>query len=152
MVILLVNIASKALQKMAPPALETDSALSTPVTPTPADAAASQRTKSRFGAESAMSLLVDSLKDRLLLAIPKKGRLMEKTLELLAGGYYEARSQLSLTAGADIKYNRAHRLDVALVQNHPIAMYVAVSSLALLLVEALLTSAQKSIIVQNHTS
>jgi ATP phosphoribosyltransferase len=32
-----------------------------------------------------MSLLVDSLKDRLLFAIPKKGRLMEKTLELLAG-------------------------------------------------------------------
>jgi ATP phosphoribosyltransferase len=25
-------------------------------------------------------------------------------------------------AGADIKYNRAHRLDVALVQNHPIAL------------------------------
>ena len=75
---------------MAPPALETDSALSTPATPPPADAAASQAAKSRFGAESAMSLLVDSLKDRLLLAIPKKGRLMEKTLELLAGGLLEA--------------------------------------------------------------
>lgn len=35
-----------------------------------------------------MSLLVDSLKDRLLFAIPKKGRLMEKTLELLAGGLW----------------------------------------------------------------
>ncbi|TXT10590.1 hypothetical protein VHUM_02095 [Vanrija humicola] len=55
-----------------------------------------------------MSLLVDSLKDRLLFAIPKKGRLYEKTVELLAG--------------ADIKFNRAHRLDVALVQNHPIAL------------------------------
>ncbi|KAK4685693.1 ATP phosphoribosyltransferase, partial [Tremellales sp. Uapishka_1] len=55
-----------------------------------------------------MSLLVESLKDRLLLAIPKKGRLHEKCLELLSG--------------ADIKYNRAHRLDVALVQNHPIAL------------------------------
>ncbi|KAL1409097.1 ATP phosphoribosyltransferase (ATP-PRTase) (ATP-PRT) [Vanrija albida] len=64
--------------------------------------------KSSFGSESAMSLLVDSLKDRLLFAIPKKGRLYEKTVELLAG--------------ADIKFNRAHRLDVALVQNHPIAL------------------------------
>lgn len=64
--------------------------------------------KSSFGAESTMSLLVDSLQDRLLFAIPKKGRLYEKTVELLAG--------------ADIKYNRAHRLDVALVQNHPIAL------------------------------
>lgn len=55
-----------------------------------------------------MSLLVDSLKDRLLFAVPKKGRLYEKCIELLNG--------------ADIKYNRAHRLDVALVQNHPIAL------------------------------
>ncbi|TXT08382.1 uncharacterized protein COLE_05306 [Cutaneotrichosporon oleaginosum] len=67
-----------------------------------------RKTKSSFGYESTMSLLVDSLKDRLLFAIPKKGRLYEKTVELLAG--------------ADIKYNRAHRLDVALVQNHPIAL------------------------------
>jgi len=58
-----------------------------------------------------MSVLVDSLKDRLLLAVPKKGRLHEKCLELLTG--------------ADIKYNRAHRLDVALVQNHPIALSAA---------------------------
>lgn len=65
-------------------------------------------TRSRFGAESAMGLLVENLKDRVLFAIPKKGRLHEKCLELLAG--------------ADIKYNRAHRLDVALVQNHPIAL------------------------------
>lgn len=67
-----------------------------------------RQSKSSFGYESTMSLLVDSLKDRLLFAIPKKGRLYEKTVELLAG--------------ADIKYNRAHRLDVALVQNHPIAL------------------------------
>jgi ATP phosphoribosyltransferase len=32
-----------------------------------------------------MSLLVDSLKDRLLLAVPKKGRLHEKCVELLSG-------------------------------------------------------------------
>lgn len=72
--------------------------------------------KSSFGYESTMSLLVDSLKDRLLFAIPKKGRLHEKCLELLAG--------------ADIKYNRAHRLDVALVQNMPIALYVLCPSIA----------------------
>ncbi|TYJ54315.1 ATP phosphoribosyltransferase [Cryptococcus floricola] len=83
--------------------------------------------KSSFGYESTMSLLVDSLKDRLLFAVPKKGRLNEKCLELLAG--------------ADIKYNRAHRLDVALVQNMPIALvflpaadiprFVALGSVAL---------------------
>ncbi len=43
--------------------------------------------KSSFGAESTMSLLVDSLKDRLLFAVPKKGRLHEKCLELLAGAW-----------------------------------------------------------------
>lgn len=53
-------------------------------------------------------MLVNSLQDRLLFAIPKKGRLHEKCLELLAG--------------ADIKFNRQHRLDVALVQNLPIAL------------------------------
>ncbi|BEI85968.1 hypothetical protein CcaverHIS002_0602550 [Cutaneotrichosporon cavernicola] len=73
-----------------------------------ASAGNDRESKSSFGYESAMSLLVDSLKDRLLFAIPKKGRLYEKTVELLAG--------------ADIKYNRAHRLDVALVKNHPIAL------------------------------
>ncbi|WWC87242.1 ATP phosphoribosyltransferase [Kwoniella dendrophila CBS 6074] len=102
---------------------------STTVTPPPAEPSAmgGRAAKSSFGAESTMSLLVDSLKDRLLFAVPKKGRLMEKTLELLAG--------------ADIKYNRAHRLDVALVQNHPIALvflpaadiprFVALGSVAL---------------------
>ncbi|KAK6903991.1 ATP phosphoribosyltransferase [Kwoniella mangroviensis CBS 10435] len=102
---------------------------STTVTPqaTEPSAMGGRASKSSFGAESTMSLLVDSLKDRLLFAVPKKGRLMEKTLELLAG--------------ADIKYNRAHRLDVALVQNHPIALvflpaadiprFVALGSVAL---------------------
>jgi ATP phosphoribosyltransferase len=32
-----------------------------------------------------MGLLVESLKDRLLFAVPKKGRLYEKCLELLQG-------------------------------------------------------------------
>ncbi|KAJ9109506.1 hypothetical protein QFC20_003250 [Naganishia adeliensis] len=64
--------------------------------------------RSRFASQSPISLLVDSLKDRLLFAVPKKGRLHEKCVELLAG--------------ADIKFNRQHRLDVALVQNHPIAL------------------------------
>jgi ATP phosphoribosyltransferase len=45
----------------------------------------SRAAKSSFGAESTMSLLVDSLKDRLLLAVPKKGRLHEKCVELLTG-------------------------------------------------------------------
>ncbi|WWC67696.1 ATP phosphoribosyltransferase [Kwoniella pini CBS 10737] len=97
--------------------------------PSPAEPSSmgGRASKSSFGAESTMSLLVDSLKDRLLFAVPKKGRLMEKTLEILAG--------------ADIKYNRAHRLDVALVQNHPIALvflpaadiprFVALGSVAL---------------------
>jgi hypothetical protein len=44
------------------------------------------------------------------LTTPPPGRLHEKCVELLAG--------------ADIKFNRQHRLDVALVQNHPIALYV----------------------------
>ncbi|OSX57131.1 hypothetical protein POSPLADRAFT_1041714 [Postia placenta MAD-698-R-SB12] len=50
----------------------------------------------------------DSLNGRLLFAIPKKGRLHEKCLELLAG--------------ADIQFRRHHRLDVCLVKNHPIAL------------------------------
>lgn len=89
----------------------------------------SRASKSSFGAESTMSLLVDSLKDRLLLAVPKKGRLHEKCVELLTGesnlildsGFREPKL---MNVGADIKYNRAHRLDVALVQNHPLALYV----------------------------
>jgi len=50
----------------------------------------------------------ESLNGRLLFAIPKKGRLHEKCLEILAG--------------ADIQFRRHHRLDVCLVKNHPIAL------------------------------
>ncbi|KAI0070368.1 ATP phosphoribosyltransferase [Panus rudis PR-1116 ss-1] len=50
----------------------------------------------------------ESLDGRLLFAIPKKGRLHEKCLEILAG--------------ADIQFRRHHRLDVCLVKNHPMAL------------------------------
>lgn len=53
-------------------------------------------------------LSADNLDGRLLFAIPKKGRLYEKCLELLQGG--------------DIQFKRQHRLDVALVQNFPMAL------------------------------
>ncbi|KAH9014536.1 ATP phosphoribosyltransferase [Lactarius pseudohatsudake] len=53
-------------------------------------------------------LLASTLNGRLLFAIPKKGRLHEKCLTLLAG--------------ADIQFRRPNRLDVCLVQNHPIAL------------------------------
>ncbi|KAI0251090.1 ATP phosphoribosyltransferase [Lactifluus subvellereus] len=49
-----------------------------------------------------------TLNGRLLFAIPKKGRLHERCLELLAG--------------ADIQFHRPNRLDVCLVQNHHIAL------------------------------
>ncbi|SCV73839.1 BQ2448_6269 [Microbotryum intermedium] len=52
--------------------------------------------------------LNESLKGRTLFAIPKKGRLYEKCLELLAG--------------ADIQFTRSHRLDVCLVRNHNMAL------------------------------
>jgi len=55
-----------------------------------------------------MAFLAGSLNDRLLFAIPKKGRLYEKCLELLAG--------------ADIQFSRSHRLDVCLVGNHQMAL------------------------------
>ncbi|CAG8456970.1 4362_t:CDS:2 [Ambispora gerdemannii] len=48
------------------------------------------------------------LRDRLLFAIPKKGRLHEKCISLLQG--------------ADIIFHRHNRLDIALVQNLPIAL------------------------------
>ncbi|KAH9931731.1 ATP phosphoribosyltransferase [Epithele typhae] len=51
---------------------------------------------------------VDSLDGRLLFAIPKKGRLHEKCMELLSG--------------ADIQFRRHARLDVCLVKNHNIAL------------------------------
>ncbi|KAH7136635.1 hypothetical protein EDB81DRAFT_844600 [Dactylonectria macrodidyma] len=50
----------------------------------------------------------DSLEDRLLFAVPKKGRLNHATLNLLEG--------------ADIQFRRENRLDIALVKNLPIAL------------------------------
>ncbi|KAK4330129.1 ATP phosphoribosyltransferase [Rhodotorula toruloides] len=55
-----------------------------------------------------LDLLSESLKGRCLFAIPKKGRLYEKCLQLLAG--------------ADIQFTRSHRLDVCLVRNHNMAL------------------------------
>ncbi|KAF5382789.1 hypothetical protein D9615_002759 [Tricholomella constricta] len=50
----------------------------------------------------------ESLEGRLLFAIPKKGRLYDKCISLLAG--------------ADIQFRRSNRLDVCVVLNHPIAL------------------------------
>jgi ATP phosphoribosyltransferase len=50
----------------------------------------------------------NSLTDRLLFAVPKKGRLQQATLDLLAG--------------SDIKFHRHNRLDLALVMNLPLAL------------------------------
>lgn len=50
----------------------------------------------------------DSLNDRLLFAVPKKGRLHE--------------SCLSLLSGSDIQFHRHNRLDIALVKNLPLAL------------------------------
>ncbi|CAE6436205.1 hypothetical protein ACGC1H_005715 [Rhizoctonia solani] len=55
-----------------------------------------------------MDLISESIQGRLLFAIPKKGRLYEKSIKLLQG--------------ADIQYTRSHRLDVALVRNLNIAL------------------------------
>ncbi|GMG59554.1 unnamed protein product [Ambrosiozyma monospora] len=52
--------------------------------------------------------LVNHLTDRLLFAVPKKGRLYEKCVTLLKG--------------ADIQFNRSNRLDIALCLNLPIAL------------------------------
>ncbi|KAG0305937.1 ATP phosphoribosyltransferase (ATP-PRTase) (ATP-PRT) [Dissophora globulifera] len=52
--------------------------------------------------------LIKDLPDRLLFAIPKKGRLHA--------------SCLSLLEGADIQFHRKSRLDIALVKNLPIAL------------------------------
>lgn len=52
--------------------------------------------------------LVNHLSDRLLFAVPKKGRLQQATLDLLSG--------------SDIQFRRETRLDIALVQNHPLAL------------------------------
>jgi len=52
--------------------------------------------------------LVNHLSDRLLFAVPKKGRLQAACLDLLSG--------------SDIQFRRETRLDIALVKNHPIAL------------------------------
>ena len=52
--------------------------------------------------------LVSHLSDRLLFAVPKKGRLNQASLDLLSG--------------SDIKFHRHNRLDIALVLNLPIAL------------------------------
>ncbi|BFZ58537.1 ATP phosphoribosyltransferase (ATP-PRTase) (ATP-PRT) [Savitreella phatthalungensis] len=52
--------------------------------------------------------LVSQMSDRLLFAVPKKGRLYEKCLQFLEG--------------ADIKFSRSHRLDIALSLNMPVAL------------------------------
>ncbi|KAK6203589.1 ATP phosphoribosyltransferase [Scheffersomyces amazonensis] len=52
--------------------------------------------------------LVNHLPDRLLFAVPKKGRLYEKCCELLSG--------------ADIQFRRSNRLDIALSTNLPVAL------------------------------
>lgn len=50
----------------------------------------------------------DSLNDRLLFAVPKKGRLHTACLDLLSG--------------SDIQFHRHNRLDIALVKNLPLAL------------------------------
>ncbi|KAL1975893.1 hypothetical protein VTN31DRAFT_4285 [Thermomyces dupontii] len=52
--------------------------------------------------------LVNHLEGRLLFAVPKKGRLNQSALDLLAG--------------CDIQFRRETRLDIALVKNLPIAL------------------------------
>ncbi|TAQ88120.1 hypothetical protein B7494_g3584 [Chlorociboria aeruginascens] len=52
--------------------------------------------------------LVNHLEGRLLFAVPKKGRLLQASLNLLEG--------------ADIQFRRENRLDIALVKNLPIAL------------------------------
>ncbi|KAF4309165.1 ATP phosphoribosyltransferase (ATP-PRTase) (ATP-PRT) [Botryosphaeria dothidea] len=52
--------------------------------------------------------LVNHLTDRLLFAVPKKGRLHQACLDLLKG--------------SDIQFHRHSRLDIALVKNLPIAL------------------------------
>lgn len=52
--------------------------------------------------------LVNHLSDRLLFAVPKKGRFQAATLDLLSG--------------SDIQFRRETRLDIALVKNLPLAL------------------------------
>jgi ATP phosphoribosyltransferase len=51
---------------------------------------------------------IGSLNDRLLFAVPKKGRLHQQCLDLLSG--------------SDIQFHRHNRLDIALVKNLPLAL------------------------------
>ena len=51
---------------------------------------------------------IGSLNDRLLFAVPKKGRLHQQCLDLLSG--------------SDIQFHRNNRLDIALVKNLPLAL------------------------------
>ncbi|CAG99011.1 ATP phosphoribosyltransferase [Kluyveromyces lactis] len=52
--------------------------------------------------------LVNHLNDKLLFAIPKKGRLYEKSVSILKG--------------SDIKFHRSARLDIAISTNMPVAL------------------------------
>lgn len=52
--------------------------------------------------------LVNHLEDKLLFAVPKKGRLYEKALQLLQG--------------ADVQFHRSSRLDIAISTNMPVAL------------------------------
>lgn len=56
----------------------------------------------------AASEIASSLSDRLLFAVPKKGRLNQACLDLLAG--------------SDIQFHRHNRLDIALSLNLPLAL------------------------------
>lgn len=51
---------------------------------------------------------IGSLNDRLLFAVPKKGRLQQACLDLLSG--------------SDIQFHRHNRQDIALVKNLPLAL------------------------------
>lgn len=55
-----------------------------------------------------MTDTLGSLNDRLLFAVPKKGRLHQACLDLLSG--------------SDIQFHRHNRLDIALVKNLPLAL------------------------------
>ncbi|KAF2684802.1 ATP phosphoribosyltransferase [Lentithecium fluviatile CBS 122367] len=68
-------------------------------------------TRPRMGSRSLpflSDLLGNSLNDRLLFAVPKKGRLNQACLDLLHG--------------SDIQFHRHSRLDIALVKNLPLAL------------------------------
>ncbi|KAF1845825.1 ATP phosphoribosyltransferase [Cucurbitaria berberidis CBS 394.84] len=68
-------------------------------------------TRQRQGSRSLpflTDLLGNSLNDRLLFAVPKKGRLHQVCLDLLQG--------------SDIQFHRHSRLDIALVKNLPLAL------------------------------